>query len=58
MSEDLGLDRIRPEGMGTPAGLPRTTELLTGRGHGVEDTAKVLGENLVRSLAEVWDSGA
>ncbi|MEE1745266.1 hypothetical protein ACFYNF_38295 [Streptomyces sp. NPDC006641] len=44
--------------MGTPADLPRITEPLTGRGHGVEDTAKVLGENLVRSLAEVWDSGA
>ncbi|MEW1723487.1 membrane dipeptidase [Streptomyces sp. NPDC093109] len=55
---DLDLDRIHPEGMGTPADLPRITELLAGRGYSGEDIGKVLGGNLQRVLAEIWDSGS
>ncbi|WP_162794134.1 dipeptidase [Streptomyces paludis] len=55
---DLDLERIHPEGLGTPADLPLITELLAGRGYSGEDIGKVLGGNLQRVLAEIWDSAS
>ncbi|MGW2261207.1 dipeptidase [Streptomyces sp. NPDC004749] len=54
--EDLDLERMHPVGMGTPADLPRITELLVGRGYTADDIAKVLSGNLRRVLAEIWDT--
>lgn len=56
--EDLDLDRLHPEGMGTPADLPVITELLVGRGYTAADIVKVLGGNLQRTLAGIWDPAA
>ncbi|MFJ5683939.1 dipeptidase [Streptomyces sp. NPDC093099] len=58
VGEDLDLDRIHPEGLGTPADLPRITELLVGRGYTAEDIGKVLGGNMHRVLTEIWGTGA
>ncbi|MER6088993.1 dipeptidase [Streptomyces bluensis] len=58
VGEDLDLDRIHPEGMGTPADLPVITELMVGRGYSAEDVVKVLGGNLQRVLADIWDTAA
>ncbi|MEV7085157.1 membrane dipeptidase [Streptomyces sp. NPDC093085] len=58
VGEDLDLDRIHPEGMGTPADLPVITRLLAERGYTAEDITKVLGGNMHRVLTEIWDTEA
>ena len=42
-----------PEGMGDVAALPNLTRGLLERGHGEETVRKILGENLLRVMAEV-----
>ncbi|MGW8846178.1 dipeptidase [Streptomyces xiamenensis] len=56
IGDDLNLDIIHPEGMGTPADLPRITEVLARRGYGAEDITAVLGGNLRRVLSDIWDT--
>ncbi|WP_181008795.1 MULTISPECIES: dipeptidase [unclassified Streptomyces] len=55
IDDDLDLSRIHPVGMGTPADLPRITEVLAARGYRAEDLRKILGGNLTRVLADIWD---
>ncbi len=42
-----------PRGMDDVAALPRLTEGLLARGHSEETVRKVLGDNLLRMMAEV-----
>jgi membrane dipeptidase len=42
-----------PEGIDSAADLPRITEALAARGHGVEALHKILGGNLMRVFAEI-----
>ena len=42
-----------PEGMDSPAGLPRITAALMARGYSAEDCHKILGGNLLRVFREV-----
>ncbi|MFI6697872.1 dipeptidase [Streptomyces sp. NPDC050509] len=58
VGEDLDLDRIHPEGLGTPADLPLITELLAARGYTAEDITKILGGNMHRVLTDIWDTEA
>lgn len=55
IDDDLDLERIHPVGMGTPADLPRITEVLAARGYTADDLRKILGGNLMRVLADIWD---
>jgi membrane dipeptidase len=43
---------VMPEGMDDVTHLPRITEGLLRRGHREEDVRKILGENLLRVMAE------
>lgn len=42
-----------PQGMDSPADLPRITEALLARGYTAEDCHRILGSNLLRVFAEV-----
>jgi membrane dipeptidase len=42
-----------PQGIDSPADLPKITAALIGRGYSAEDCRKILGENLLRVMREV-----
>ena len=42
-----------PEGMDSPADLPKITQALLDRGYSAEDIHKILGGNLLRVFREV-----
>jgi membrane dipeptidase len=48
-----GVDSQLPEGMNSPADLPKVTEELMARGYTAEDCHKILGGNLLRVFSEV-----
>lgn len=48
-----GVGSQLPEGMDSPADLPRITEALMARGYTAEDCHKILGGNLLRVFREV-----
>jgi len=48
-----GVSGQLPEGLETPAGLPKITEALMQRGYSAEDCRKILGGNLLRVFREV-----
>jgi membrane dipeptidase len=48
-----GVDGQLPEGLESPAGLPRVTAALMARGYSPEDCRKILGGNLLRVFREV-----
>jgi membrane dipeptidase len=48
-----GVSGQLPEGMDSPAGLPKITEALMQRGYSAEDCRKILGGNLLRVFREV-----
>ena len=45
---------FQPQGMETPAELPKLAEVLLDRGHTGEDAVKILGGNWLRLFEEVW----
>ena len=48
-----GVDGQLPEGLDSPADLPKITEALMARGYSAEDCRKILGGNLLRVFREV-----
>lgn len=54
IGDDLNLDVVHPRGLADPADLPNITTALLRRGYGADDIRKILGENLLRVLGEVW----
>jgi membrane dipeptidase len=48
-----GVSGQLPEGLDSPAGLPKITEALMARGYSAEDCRKILGGNLLRVFREV-----
>jgi len=48
-----GVSGQLPEGMDSPADLPKITEALMARGYSAEDCRKILGGNLLRVFREV-----
>jgi membrane dipeptidase len=48
-----GVSGQLPEGMDSPADLPKITEALLARGYSAEDCRKILGGNLLRVFREV-----
>lgn len=48
-----GVGSQLPEGMNSPADLPKITEALLARGYSAEDCHKILGGNLLRVFREV-----
>ncbi len=48
-----GVDGQLPEGMNSPADLPKITAALMARGYSAEDCRKILGGNLLRVFGEV-----
>ncbi len=48
-----GVSRQLPEGLDSPADLPKITEALLERGYSAEDCRKILGRNLLRVFREV-----
>lgn len=48
-----GVNGQLPEGMDSPADLPKITAALMARGHSAEDCGKILGGNLLRVFREV-----
>lgn len=48
-----GVNGQLPEGMDSPADLPKITEALMARGYSAEDCRKILGGNLLRVFREV-----
>jgi membrane dipeptidase len=48
-----GVDGQLPEGIDSPADLPKITAALMARGYSAEDCKKILGGNLLRVFAEV-----
>lgn len=52
-----GVGSQLPEGMDSPADLPRITEALMNRGYSPEDCHKILGRNLLRVFREVEQVG-
>jgi membrane dipeptidase len=48
-----GVSGQLPEGLDSPADLPRITEALIARGYSAEDCRKILGGNLLRVFREV-----
>ncbi|GAA2454706.1 membrane dipeptidase [Actinomadura vinacea] len=54
IGDDLNLEIVHPRGLGDPKDLPNITGALLRRGYTPEDVRKILGENLLRVLAEIW----
>src|SRR5208283_5750605 len=48
-----GVDGQTPQGMDSPADLPKITAALMERGYSAEDCRKILGGNLLRVFGEV-----
>ncbi len=48
-----GVSGQLPEGLDSPADLPKITQALLDRGYSAEDSRKILGENLLRVFREV-----
>lgn len=48
-----GVSGQLPEGLNSPADLPKITEALLARGYTAEDCRKILGDNLLRVFGEV-----
>ena len=48
-----GINGQLPEGMDSPADLPKITSALMARGYSAEDCKKILGGNLLRAFREV-----
>jgi membrane dipeptidase len=48
-----GVSGQLPEGLDSPAGLPKITAALMARGYSAEDCRKILGGNLLRVFREV-----
>ena len=48
-----GIQGQLPEGIDSPADLPKITEALMARGYSPEDCRKILGGNLLRVFREV-----
>jgi len=48
-----GVDGQLPEGLNSPADLPKITEALMDRGYSADDCRKILGGNLLRVFREV-----
>ncbi|MGO8758447.1 MAG: dipeptidase [Terracidiphilus sp.] len=48
-----GINGQLPEGLNSPADLPKITEALMARGYSAEDCRKILGGNLLRVFREV-----
>jgi membrane dipeptidase len=54
IGDDLNLETVHPRGLADPADLPNITAALLRRGYGTDDIHKILGENLLRVLADIW----
>jgi membrane dipeptidase len=54
IGDDLNLDIVHPRGLEDPKDLPNITAALLRRGYGEDDIRKILGENLLRVLADIW----
>jgi len=48
-----GIQGQLPEGLNSPADLPKITAALMARGYSAEDCRKILGGNLLRVFREV-----
>ena len=48
-----GINGQLPEGMDSPADLPKITAALMERGYSAEDCRKILGGNFLRVMREV-----
>jgi len=51
---DITWPIIHPEGIRTPEEFPNITYGLLKKGYSIEDTKKIMGENLIRLFREVW----
>jgi membrane dipeptidase len=51
-----GISGQLPEGLNSPADLPKITEALMARGYSAEDCRKILGGNLLRVFREVEET--
>jgi membrane dipeptidase len=54
IGDDLNLDVVHPRGLADPKDLPNITGALLRRGYSAGDVRKILGENLLRVLANIW----
>ena len=52
-----GVDGQLPQGIDSPAGLPKITAALMARGYTAQDCRKILGANLLRVFREVQEVG-
>jgi membrane dipeptidase len=48
-----GVSGQLPEGLNSPADIPKITQALVDRGYSAEDCSKILGGNLLRVFREV-----
>ena len=54
IGDDLNLDLVHPRGLADPKDLPNITGALVRRGYAEGDIRKILGENLLRVLRDIW----
>jgi membrane dipeptidase len=51
---DLDLERVHPEGLGSPGELGNLAPAMAARGFSAEEIRKVIGQNQLRVLRECW----